>query len=344
MVLFENYIAGDDAAANCYGVNWVGQSFTLGDERHSVTSIKLKLLRVGAAPGTMTVSVRLTANPTGADLTSGTYNAATISDAAAEWIEVNITEYVLERNLIFSIVIRCLTGDASNHIHVSYDDTSSTFANGSMLTSADSGASWSALADDIMFEVNGNDHPHDYTLDSIDNPSLMINLGADMDQAFTPGTETDLADGITYDAMTWGQEDLPEDWTGFTVTLGQIRTLQKMWVRSRSRVKVGVTNLNSFLAALPSEPRLRGLEEYKIIGVTVDQNEAPLAAADVFLLRGDFRGYSLCQKTISDGSGNYLFYVDDPSDDFVVLSWKWDAGLGEYIRGVTDRDLNAVAV
>ena len=84
---------------------------------------------------------------------------------------------------------------------------------------------------------------------------------------------------------------------------------------------------------------------YKIEGTAVDQNEDPLNEADVYLMKGDLKGgmpYPV-QKTTSGEDGFYIFYVEDDLDEYVVMAWKWDAELGEYVRGVTDRDLKPVA-
>ena len=73
-------------------------------------------------------------------------------------------------------------------------------------------------------------------------------------------------------------------------------------------------------------------------------NDDPVNGADVYLLKGDNRGITVIRHTTSNASGEYQFYVEDDDTEYLVVAWLWDAGLGEYIRGVTDRDLKAAAV
>jgi hypothetical protein len=120
----------------------------------------------------------------------------------------------------------------------------------------------------------------------------------------------------------------------------QTSTNERLWLATRTMTRIKDASAGSFLDSLGA-PTQHTLKPYKVIGVTVDSNENPVASAEVYLLRGDFRGYSMVQKCTSDASGNYLFYVDDPADQYVVVAFK--AGVEE-VRGVTTRTLTAVAV
>ena len=129
--------------------------------------------------------------------------------------------------------------------------------------------------------------------------------------------------------------DLTVDWT-------QIWPLERAPIYIKNATRVSVYN-GSIRDAFPLPPRHLSWTPYKITGTVVDSNEDIVAGAEVYLIRGDFQAVTLIQKTTSAADGCYLFYVDDLDDSYTVLSWKWDAGLGEYVRGVTDRDLKAVA-
>ena len=138
------------------------------------------------------------------------------------------------------------------------------------------------------------------------------------------------------------------DFTYEAISLGLFDRLQPGWTfqRVRHTIHQGVyTNPSpGFMTDLPVLSH-NGWLLYKITGVAVDQNEDPLSGADVYLLKGDLKGgmpYPV-QKTVSGADGSYIFYVEDDLDEYVVMAWKWDGELGEYIRGVTDRDLKPVA-
>ena len=134
-------------------------------------------------------------------------------------------------------------------------------------------------------------------------------------------------------------DDLPA-LTDVVSAMVQTSIIERLWYATGIVTRVMVAHAGSFLDAIGA-PTQHTLKPYKVIGVTVDSNENPVASAEVYLLRGDFRGYSMVQKCTSDASGNYLFYVDDPADQYVVIAFK--AGVEE-VRGVTTRTLTAVAV
>jgi len=68
-------------------------------------------------------------------------------------------------------------------------------------------------------------------------------------------------------------------------------------------------------------------------------NEDPVPGCEVYLLRSDLKGITVIQRMTSGGDGGYLFYVEDPTDQYLVLAFKDSAS----IKGVTGRDLTPVA-
>jgi hypothetical protein len=124
-------------------------------------------------------------------------------------------------------------------------------------------------------------------------------------------------------------------------TRSQVKTFERVRHTTHYMIlNAPTTGVFPYLLKLPGQ---HSWQPYKIEGLIVDQNEDPLVGADVYLLKGDNKGYHLIQHTTSGASGEYLFYVEDVDTDYMVESWLWDSGLGEYLRGVTDRDLTAVA-
>lgn len=156
---YQYYITGDDASAGCFGVQWLGQTFTPAIA-HKIESVKLKLYRVGS-PGTITVSIRATdggGDPTGADLCSGTTDGNVITtNTNGAWYEITFTTGTnLSIGTIYAIVFRATAGDASNKVLVRHDNSSPSYAGGEYEISGDSGSSWTPFAtSDFMFEEWG---------------------------------------------------------------------------------------------------------------------------------------------------------------------------------------------
>ena len=155
----------------------------------------------------------------------------------------------------------------------------------------------------------------------------------------------DALEGVTEPSCVGGVspvEDLAS-LTFFTPEMIQERVLEQLWFhRTHPRNEHNGSVLGAVIDAL--NIGCHSLSPFKVEGKVVDVNEDPLEGADVYLMRGDFRGVFSIQKTISGVDGGYLFYVDCSLDEFTVISFWWDASLGEYVRGVTDRDLKAVSV
>jgi len=154
--LYEYYNTGNDSYGTLYGAIWRAQTFTPATA-HKVTSVKLKLYRVGS-PGTVTVSIRATdasGHPTGSDLCSGTIDGNTLTTATAgAWYEITLgAGYNLSASTKYAIVARAPSGNTSNYVQWLVDSTSATYAGGCCEYSTDSGSSWTSLTDyDFMFE------------------------------------------------------------------------------------------------------------------------------------------------------------------------------------------------
>jgi len=159
--LYEYYNTGDDYTSTAiHSIFWWAQTFTVGAEPHTVTSVKLKLLRAGN-PGTITVSIRASdgsGHPTGGDLTSGTTDGNTLPTGSPyEWREISLTEYALQANTKYAIVVRALNGNSSNSLKWRADSSAPAYIDGCCETSSDSGSSWTSYTGlDMMFEVWGN--------------------------------------------------------------------------------------------------------------------------------------------------------------------------------------------
>lgn len=164
----EYYNTDDDTWISVFGTQWYAQTFLVGAAGHNVTSVKLKLLRVGL-PGTLTVGIRATAlitgwwKPTGADVANGTIDGDTLTtDGGGLWYDIIMTypaasEYTLIAATRYAIVVRAIAGTPIKVVGWRCDGSGPTYAGGSYFASGDSGATWGALPTyDFMFEIRYN--------------------------------------------------------------------------------------------------------------------------------------------------------------------------------------------
>jgi len=160
--LYENYNSGNDDNTGIGNTSWRAQTFLVGGTEHTVTSIKLYISKIGSPTGDFLVSVRAvdgSNKPTGSNLTSGTTDVSTLpTSPTQEWREVSLTEYTLEANTTYAVVLNFPNGDGSNYVYWAVTNDPGGYADGKLWFSTDSGSSWSDLAGDGdgLFEVWGN--------------------------------------------------------------------------------------------------------------------------------------------------------------------------------------------
>lgn len=182
--LWESYTAGNDSNYEVYGNIWLGQSFTISPESHSVLQVRLRIYREGS-PGTVTVSIQETSAglPVGDDLTSGTIDGDILTDdTGGAWYGVTLTETSLSYDEVYSVVIRAEAGDGNNSLHIVYDGSAGAYAGGSEVNSSNGGVSWAAdTDDDLLFEVRG------CALLEVDRVNVFRGYAEDDDMLFTIG-------------------------------------------------------------------------------------------------------------------------------------------------------------
>jgi len=154
--LEEYYNTGDDDSFGAGQTVWDGQTLTT-ESAYTLEEVHIMVYKAGT-PGTCTLGVRATTggDPSGADLTSGSIDTTSITtNAAGEWITVDVTDYDLVTSTVYGLVLRCPSGDDSgNRLRWRGDSSSASYAFGSMKLSSDSGSSWTNYANnDFMFEM-----------------------------------------------------------------------------------------------------------------------------------------------------------------------------------------------
>jgi hypothetical protein len=156
---YANYIAGEDGDKTCTATAWEAQTFTPATT-HNIRAVWLKL--VGAAVGTVTLSVRATAAglPTGADLATATL-VGVIADPSARWYKFTFAApTTLTAAVVYALVLRNTSGTGT--LKWRADLTAPAYAGGQRCFSTNSGVNWTADATaDFMFEEWGTALPAD---------------------------------------------------------------------------------------------------------------------------------------------------------------------------------------
>lgn len=163
MTLYEEYTTGKSDYQSTYGVQWRGQTFTVGttgaDENFDLTTIQQLIWRVGS-PGTVYITLKAVDGshlPTGAVLSSGSYDGdALTTDTAGEWKEITMSAFECQASTEYAIICNIEGGSDSQKVCFASDHVGATYAGGNLIQSANSGVDWTLYAgQDHLFKVYG---------------------------------------------------------------------------------------------------------------------------------------------------------------------------------------------
>ena len=144
----------------CYDATWRGQSFVASASTSVITSVRLRFYRKNNPSGNIGVYLRrytgATLSATDIASTTTAIDASTITvDVAGAWYSFAFDNVPLSAGCTYAVVVGGITGDAGNYIHW-LSSNAAPYGSGTAWTSGDSGATWSAVANqDAEFEVNG---------------------------------------------------------------------------------------------------------------------------------------------------------------------------------------------
>lgn len=158
---YELWNTADDADVEVYGVNWYGQTFTVGATAHTVSQVRIKAYREGTLTAYLVAEIYAvdgTNHPTGEPLASGQVDASTwtaVSPGTFYRIDLD-EEYPLEAATQYALVLHLDTGSATSNIHWRYDNAGGYGADGAEEVSSNAGVTWATTAaNDFMFEIWG---------------------------------------------------------------------------------------------------------------------------------------------------------------------------------------------
>jgi hypothetical protein len=140
--------------SNIHSSYWRGQTFKYS-EKFNLTVVSLYVSKTGSPAGDFIVSIRQTSGgvPTGSDLVNASITASSISTSAT-WYNFTMN-IVLNASTLYAIVARCPNGDANNYVSW-YENSNNPYADGTYVTSSNSGSTWSAYSNnDFVFKVYG---------------------------------------------------------------------------------------------------------------------------------------------------------------------------------------------
>ena len=140
---------------------WNAQTITYATD-YDIAGVILKLYRLGL-PTTITVSIKavdVANKPTGADLAVATYDGDTITADSATGEDVTFifaTPITLTGGIMYAIVLKETIVDGT-YIYWRNDITASSYAGGTLATSADRGVNWTLQATyDFYFKTTGGE-------------------------------------------------------------------------------------------------------------------------------------------------------------------------------------------
>lgn len=159
--LFDSYTTNDDNVNAPNGTTVYCQTFT-ASASYSLTSIKLKLARVGT-PGTCYAKIYATtaSKPSGDALSSASFSGDTLTTDSnvGEWLEISTPSINLSSGIKYAIVVSAPDGNGLNSLNWRNDETSSAYAGGGREYSSNAGSTWTSESAtiDCMFETYGDE-------------------------------------------------------------------------------------------------------------------------------------------------------------------------------------------
>jgi len=247
MAVYEYYITGDngDQVIND-ATDAMAQTFT-PSASHTITSVRLKLLRGGATgtPGTVTVTIHATSGgePTGAALATGTIDGDTFALSPGSFQTITFTAGAnLTVNTKYAIKITCVGASSVSTVHWRVDSTG-TYTGGNQLYSTD-GTTWTPTTGyDYMFEERGDPWF-----------SALPSMGQKVNKQLVAASQFEIWYGTTSEVMTQLAASVG-DIDGETYPLKLFELYGKVFVANGPNLKVAdFTNIKITTTDIGSHP------------------------------------------------------------------------------------------
>lgn len=164
VTLYETYNDTSAVGLDIWGVNWEGQTFTIGtvgsNTDISLINISVNGFRNGN-PTNVTYFIRAvnsSSHPIGANLSQGSFDPSGLTTAVTgQQINISMSPMILEKSTQYALISSNPTGDGSNSFRWN-TNSSGSYAGGSRIASGTSGVGWNlGGGHDAMFWIWGND-------------------------------------------------------------------------------------------------------------------------------------------------------------------------------------------
>lgn len=210
LTLYDSQTTSDTVYGNIVGAAWEAQTIT-PTTTHQITVVSL-LLYQSSADGTVTVSMRAGTNPTGVDLCNATMAGSSITtNSAGAWYNFSMspTVYFSSGNS-YSIVVR-YSGNGYVRWLISVGGG---YAGGNLLTSTNSGSSWTNRTYDGTFYEYGNPDTTAPTYSSLTASSAVANSTCSFSSTWSDDLSLSGYIFSSNNTGTWANNT----WTAFTST------------------------------------------------------------------------------------------------------------------------------
>lgn len=148
-----SYAGSYDSQLGLSSSQWAGQVFVTSNGAKYIKSVTLKVQTGNSDPTTYAVSIRAVSGgvPTGADINGEVKTASTASSAETNLVFTFDNPIPVLPNTEYAVCARHSSGGSSPRL--TGDTTSPGYVNGTAVTSANSGSTWSSIAADCSFTI-----------------------------------------------------------------------------------------------------------------------------------------------------------------------------------------------
>jgi len=149
-------LADKDSQGQIYSDRWYAQTFTPTVDLE-LTKLGVYLKRTGN-PTTLTAHITATdisGHPTGGDLATAQWAYGTVPTSWT-WQEKDISVPCLNKGELYALILELAGSSSANYVEWGRDQSSPTFANGSLVYSGNGGVSWTTYLNmDMLFRIYG---------------------------------------------------------------------------------------------------------------------------------------------------------------------------------------------
>lgn len=263
----------NNSQAEVYSTNWYGQTFQTSANTVSIIGVKLKFVKEGAPGSVAHVFLYATSGglPTGTNLVDHQVTPASVSADVDEYTYTFSSPVAVSPSTTYAIVVAYGNADSTNNIHWYYNSTS-VYANGSYVSSTDSGTNWTAdTGKDFYFKVQESYHTAGrvYKADGSDDSELSTNFIGFATAAITSGSSGSIQVGGVVTGFTSLTKGVPYYLSGTAGGVTSTRTYPHNvgWSVSDTEILIGEELLENIILTASDNLKTSADTEQSQVGV-----------------------------------------------------------------------------